>query len=47
LQVHTHLQAQGMAVAEGPVARTGATGRITSLHFRDPDRNLIEVSKYR
>ena len=35
-----------MPVEEGPVARTGATGPITSVYFRDPDGNLIEVSTY-
>lgn len=39
-----HLAAQGVTVEEGPVARTGATGPITSLYVRDPDGNLIEVS---
>ena len=28
------------------VAKTGATGPITSVYFRDPDGNLIEVSNY-
>jgi catechol 2,3-dioxygenase-like lactoylglutathione lyase family enzyme len=39
-----HLDAQGVAIVEGPVERTGATGPILSIYFRDPDRNLIELS---
>lgn len=35
---------QGHRVIEGPVARTGATGPITSVYYRDPDGNLIEVA---
>ena len=31
---------------EGPVNKTGATGPIRSVYFRDPDGNLIEVSEY-
>jgi len=38
--------AQGVAVIEGPVERTGATGPMRSFYFRDPDGNLIEVSNY-
>ncbi|MEZ5590730.1 MAG: VOC family protein [Gammaproteobacteria bacterium] len=45
-QVIAHLQRCGVAILEGPVARTGATGTIRSVYFRDPDGNLIEVSNY-
>ena len=42
--VQAHLAACGVTVTEGPVPRTGAQGPILSVYFRDPDRNLIEVS---
>jgi catechol 2,3-dioxygenase-like lactoylglutathione lyase family enzyme len=45
-RVLDHLRAHEVPVEEGPVARTGATGPITSIYFRDPDGNLIEVSTY-
>ena len=45
-QAIEHLKACGVAIEAGPVARTGATGPITSIYFRDPDRNLIEVANY-
>jgi catechol 2,3-dioxygenase-like lactoylglutathione lyase family enzyme len=41
------LAAHGVPVEEGPVERTGATGPILSVYFRDPDQNLIEVSNCR
>lgn len=44
--VIAHLTAEGVTVEEGPVMRTGATGPIRSVYFRDPDGNLIEVSEY-
>jgi len=40
------LQDCGVDIIEGPIAKTGATGPITSVYFRDPDGNLIEVSNY-
>jgi catechol 2,3-dioxygenase-like lactoylglutathione lyase family enzyme len=45
--VLTQLGAAGIAIEEGPVARTGATGEIISCYLRDPDGNLIELSNYR
>ncbi len=40
----THLGTCHVPIIEGPVQRTGATGPILSVYFRDPDHNLIEVS---
>lgn len=45
-QVVSELEAAGVKVTEGPIQRTGATGPIVSVYFRDPDHNLIEVSNY-
>jgi catechol 2,3-dioxygenase-like lactoylglutathione lyase family enzyme len=45
-EVIAHLAACGVAIIEGPVAKTGARGPITSVYFRDPDDNLVEVSTY-
>ena len=45
-EVKAHLDSCGVAILEGPVLRTGATGPIRSFYFRDPDLNLIEVSVY-
>jgi len=39
-----HLKGHGIEIEEGPVPKTGATGSITSIYFRDPDGNLVEVS---
>jgi catechol 2,3-dioxygenase-like lactoylglutathione lyase family enzyme len=45
-EVIAELKSQGVAIAEGPVPKTGALGPMTSVYFRDPDGNLIEVSSY-
>lgn len=45
-EVMTHLEAEGVAVIEGPGPRTGALGEIMSVYFRDPDGNLVEISNY-
>jgi catechol 2,3-dioxygenase-like lactoylglutathione lyase family enzyme len=44
--VMAHLKSQGVAIAEGPVPKTGALGPMSSVYFRDPDGNLVEVSNY-
>lgn len=44
--VVAHLAACGIPIEEGPVTRTGATGEMLSVYFRDPDENLVEISTY-
>jgi catechol 2,3-dioxygenase-like lactoylglutathione lyase family enzyme len=39
-----HVRAQGVAILLGPVDRTGATAKLRSFYFRDPDQNLVEVA---
>ena len=45
-QVIETLNRHGVAIEQGPVGRTGATGLIRSVYIRDPDGNLIEISVY-
>jgi catechol 2,3-dioxygenase-like lactoylglutathione lyase family enzyme len=45
-QVVEHLQAIGVPVELGPVAKQGALGPIRSVYCRDPDENLIEIASY-
>ena len=44
--VVAHLEAQGIAIVEGPVRKTGARGPMISVYCRDPDGNLIEFGCY-
>jgi catechol 2,3-dioxygenase-like lactoylglutathione lyase family enzyme len=41
-----HLRANGVEPEVGPVPRTGARGPATSVYFRDPDGNLLELMTY-
>lgn len=45
-EVVSHLASVNVKVLEGPIRRTGATGPVISVYFRDPDQNLIEISNY-
>jgi catechol 2,3-dioxygenase-like lactoylglutathione lyase family enzyme len=45
-QVIQHLRDCNVQIIEGPVHKTGATGTLLSVYFRDPDGNLVEVSNY-
>lgn len=45
-EVAQRLTAEGIAIVEGPVQKSGARGPITSVYFNDPDGNLIEISRY-
>jgi catechol 2,3-dioxygenase-like lactoylglutathione lyase family enzyme len=45
-EVIGHLNSCGVRLVGGPVERNGATGMMTSVYFRDPDLNLVEVSNY-
>lgn len=40
------LRANRVEVELGPVERTGARGRGTSVYFRDPDGSLLELISY-
>ena len=44
--VVARLDDRGIDVVEGPVDRDGAQGPMTSVYFRDPEGNLVEVATY-
>jgi catechol 2,3-dioxygenase-like lactoylglutathione lyase family enzyme len=44
-EVIARLKSSNVPILEGPVMKTGATGRIRSVYVRDPDLNLVEISE--
>jgi catechol 2,3-dioxygenase-like lactoylglutathione lyase family enzyme len=44
-QVKSELESKNIPI-EGMIQRPGAAGKVTSIYFRDPDQNLIEVCNY-
>ncbi|WP_440764041.1 VOC family protein [Natronorubrum sp. DTA7] len=44
--VERRLRERDVEIIAGPVDRTGAVGPITSVYFRDPDGNLVEIGRY-
>jgi catechol 2,3-dioxygenase-like lactoylglutathione lyase family enzyme len=44
--IEEYLKSHGVAIDRGPISRWGARGRATSVYFRDPDGNEIEIRCY-
>ncbi len=40
------LRAEAVDIVHGPVAQKGALGEMTSVYFRDPEGNLLEIASY-
>ncbi len=45
-EIIAHLHACGVAITNGPVPQVGAIGTLSSVYFRDPDNNLLEIGSY-
>jgi catechol 2,3-dioxygenase-like lactoylglutathione lyase family enzyme len=45
-EVLAHLSSHDILIELGPMKRNGALGSMTSIYFRDPDQNLVEISRY-
>ena len=44
-EVVKRLQAKNVPILDGPVMKTGALSRLSSVYVRDPDLNLVEISE--
>lgn len=44
VEIVSKLVELGVEIVAGPGEREGAVGKILSVYFHDPDRNLVEVS---
>ncbi len=44
IEVADHMATLGYPLLEGPTAKTGAVGPLTSIYYHDPDGNLIEIA---
>ena len=45
-EVIEHLHACGVTITKGPIPQFGAIGMLSSVYFRDPDNNLLEIGSY-
>ena len=45
-EIEKELMRKSIKLIDSRVERIGATGKIISIYFRDPDFNLIELSNY-
>jgi catechol 2,3-dioxygenase-like lactoylglutathione lyase family enzyme len=45
-EVIDYITAMRVRIELGPVELEGALGKMQSIYLRDPDRNLVEISKY-
>ena len=46
-EIAAHLVTEGIEVIDGPVPKTGATGPLMSIYFRDPAGNSLEFAEPR